>query len=209
MKKKYKYPLIILILVIIIIIGLIVFKMFFTKSEVKNNVKVIDSIVDFSYTLDERDTTLMKDTYKELKNVLKEKDINYEEYASILARLFVIDLFTMDNKINKYDVACLEYVYPDNVDNFKTNVEDTIYKTIEDNTYGKRSEKLSVVNSVNVTDVSTNTFKINEEEVPSYVVTLNWDYESDLGYDKNATITLVKKDKKLYVVEYESGVVNE
>lgn len=208
MKKKYKYPLIILILVIIIIIGLIVFKMFFTKSEVKNNVKVIDSIVDFSYTLDERDTTLMKDTYKELKRVLKEKDINYEEYASILARLFVIDLFTMDNKINKYDVACLEYVYPDNVDNFKTNVEDTIYKTIEDNTYGKRTEKLSVVSSVNVTDVSTNTFKINEEEVPSYVVTLNWDYENDLGYDKNATITLVKKDKKLYAVEYE-GVVNE
>ena len=209
MKKKYKYPLLILILVIIIIIGLIIFKMFFTKSEVKNNVKVIDSIVDFSYTLDERDTTLMKDTYKELKNVLKEKDINYEEYANILARLFVIDLFTMDNKINKYDVACLEYVYPDNVDNFKTNVEDTIYKTIEDNTYGKRTEKLSVVSSVNVTDVSTSTFKINEEEVPSYVVTLNWDYESDLGYDKNATITLVKKDKKLYVVEYESGVVNE
>ena len=208
MKKKYKYPLLILILVIIIIIGLIVFKMFFTKSEVKNNVKVIDSIVDFSYTLDERDTTLMKDTYKELKRVLKEKDINYEEYASILARLFVIDLFTMDNKINKYDVACLEYVYPDNVDNFKTNVEDTIYKTIEDNTYGKRTEKLSVVSSVNVTDVSTNTFKINEEEVPSYVVTLNWDYENDLGYDKNATITLVKKDKKLHVVEYE-GVVNE
>ena len=208
MKKKYKYPLLILILVIIIIIGLIVFKMFFTKSEVKNNVKVIDSIVDFSYTLDERDTTLMKDTYKELKRVLKEKDINYEEYASILARLFVIDLFTMDNKINKYDVACLEYVYPDNVDNFKTNVEDTIYKTIEDNTYGKRTEKLSVVSSVNVTDVSTNTFKINEEEVPSYVVTLNWDYENDLGYDKNATITLVKKDKKLYVVEYED-VVNE
>jgi len=141
MKKKYKYPLLILILVIIIIIGLIVFKMFFTKSEVKNNVKVIDSIVDFSYTLDERDTTLMKDTYKELKRVLKEKDINYEEYASILARLFVIDLFTMDNKINKYDVACLEYVYPDNVDNFKTNVEDTIYKTIEDNTYGKKNRK--------------------------------------------------------------------
>lgn len=208
MKKKYKYPLLILILVIIIIIGLIIFKMFFTKSEVKNNVKVIDSIVDFSYTLDERDTTLMKDTYKELKRVLKEKDINYEEYASILARLFVIDLFTMDNKINKYDVACLEYVYPDNVDNFKTNVEDTIYKTIEDNTYDKRTKKLSVVSSVNVTDVSTNTFKINEEEVPSYVVTLNWNYENDLGYDKNATITLVKKDKKLYVVEYE-GVVNE
>ena len=47
MKKKYKYPLLLLILVIIVIVGLILFKLFFAKDEVKNNVKVIDSIVDF------------------------------------------------------------------------------------------------------------------------------------------------------------------
>lgn len=209
MKKKYKYPLLLLILVIIVIVGLILFKLFFAKDEVKNNVKVIDSIVDFSYTLDERDTKLMKDTYEELKNILKEREIDYDEYAKVLAKLFVIDLFTMDNKINKYDVACLEYVYPDNLENFKTNVEDTIYKLMEDNTYGKRTEKLSIVNNVEITNEEESTFKINEEEVPSYVVTLNWTYDKDLGYDKNATITMIKKDKKLYVVEYKAGAVNE
>ena len=209
MKKKYKYPLLLLILVIIVIVGLILFKLFFAKDEVKNNVKVIDTIVDFSYTLDERDTKLMKDTYEELKNILKEKEINYNEYSKVLAKLFVIDLFTMDNKINKYDVACLEYVYPDNLENFKTNVEDTIYKLMEDNTYGKRTEKLSIVNSVEVTNEEESTFKINEEEVPSYVVTLNWTYDKDLGYDKNASITIIRKDKKLYVVEYKAGAVNE
>lgn len=209
MKKKYKYPLLLLILVIIVIVGLILFKLFFSKDKVKNNVKVIDSIVDFSYTLDERDTKLMKDTYEELKNILKEREIDYDEYAKVLAKLFVIDLFTMDNKINKYDVACLEYVYPDNLENFKTNVEDTIYKLMEDNTYGKRTEKLSIVNNVEITNEEESTFKINEEEVPSYVVTLNWTYDKDLGYDKNATITMIRKDKKLYVVEYKAGAVNE
>ena len=209
MKKKYKYPLLLLILVIIVIVGLILFKLFFAKDEVKNNVKVIDSIVDFSYTLDERDTKLMKDNYQELKNILKEREIDYKEYAIVLAKLFVIDLFTMDNKINKYDVACLEYVYPDNLENFKTNVEDTIYKLMEDNTYGKRTEKLSIVNNVEITNEEESTFKINEEEVPSYVVTLNWTYDKDLGYDKNAKITMIRKDKKLYVVEYKAGAVNE
>lgn len=209
MKKKYKYPLLLLILVIIVIVGLILFKLFFAKDEVKNNVKVIDSIVDFSYTLDERDTKLMKDTYEELKNILKEREIDYDEYAKVLAKLFVIDLFTMDNKINKYDVACLEYVYPDNLENFKTNVEDTIYKLMEDNTYGKRTEKLSIVNSVEITKEEESTFKIKEEELPSYVVTLNWTYDKDLGYDKNATITMIRKDKKLYAVEYKAGAVNE
>ena len=209
MKKKYKNPLLLLILVIIILLGLIVFKIFFAKDEVKNNVKVIDSIVDFSYTLDERDTKLMKDNYQELKNILKEKEIDYNEYSKVLAKLFVIDLFTMDNKINKYDVGCLEYVYPDNLENFKTNVEDTIYKLMEDNTYDKRTEKLSIVNSVEITNEEESTFKLNEEEVPSYVVTLNWTYDKDLGYDKNATITMIRKDRKLYVVEYKAGAVNE
>lgn len=209
MKKKYKKILKLIILIIIIIAILILSKIFFGKEKVKNDVKVIDSIVDFSYTLDERDTKLMKDTYEELKKVLKEKDINYEEYAKVLSKLFVIDLFTMENKINKYDIACLEYVYPDNLNNFKLNVEDTLYKLLEDNTYGKRKQNLPIVSKVEVTNIEKSSYTINEENVDSYVVNLNWEYVTDLGYDKSATLTLVKKENKLYVVEYKAGVVNE
>jgi len=208
MKKKYKTLLIIIVICIILIIGLLVIKNM--KNEgVKNNVKVVDSIVDFSYTLDERDTSLMKENYKELKKLLKEKDINYEEYSQIIAKLFIIDLFTMDNKINKYDVGSLEYVYPETIDNFKLNIEDTIYKSMEDNTYDKRVQELPIVKSIEVIDTKTSTFKINEEELDSFIVTLNWEYEKDLGYDKEATITLIKENKKVYVVEYKAGALNE
>lgn len=208
MKKKYKTLLIIIVICIIIIIGLLVIKNM--KNEgVKNNVKVVDSIVDFSYTLDERDTSLMKENYKELKKILKEKDINYEEYSQVIAKLFIIDLFTMDNKINKYDVGSLEYVYPETIDNFKLNIEDTIYKSMEDNTYDKRVQELPIVKSIEVIDTKTSTFKINEEELDSFIVTLNWEYEKDLGYDKEATITLIKENKKVYVVEYKAGALNE
>lgn len=208
MKKKYKTLLIIIVICIILIIGLLVIKNM--KNEgVKNNVKVVDSIVDFSYTLDERDTSLMKENYKELKKILKEKDINYEEYSQIIAKLFIIDLFTMDNKINKYDVGSLEYVYPETIDNFKLNIEDTIYKSMEDNTYDKRVQELPIVKSIEVIDTKTSTFKINEEELDSFIVTLNWEYEKDLGYDKEATITLIKENKKVYVVEYKAGALNE
>ena len=208
MKKKYKTLLIIIVICIILIIGLLVIKNM--KNEgVKNNVKVVDSIVDFSYTLDERDTSLMKENYKELKKMLKEKDINYEEYSQVIAKLFIIDLFTMDNKINKYDVGSLEYVYPETIDNFKLNIEDTIYKSMEDNTYDKRVQELPIVKSIEVIDTKTSTFKINEEELDSFIVTLNWEYEKDLGYDKEAIITLIKENKKVYVVEYKAGALNE
>jgi hypothetical protein len=151
----------------------------------------------------------MKENYKELKKLLKEKDINYEEYSQIIAKLFIIDLFTMDNKINKYDVGSLEYVYPETIDNFKLNIEDTIYKSMEDNTYDKRVQELPIVKSIEVIDTKTSTFKINEEELDSFIVTLNWEYEKDLGYDKEATITLIKENKKVYVVEYKAGALNE
>lgn len=205
MKKKYKILLIVIIVLIIVIIAAIVAFKFLKGSEPAEPVKVVDSIDNFDYTLDDRDTELMKNTYNELKTVLSSDEIDYEKYAEILSKLFVIDLFTMDNKVNRYDVGSTEYVYPDSVDNFKTNVEDTIYKSMENNSDGKRRQDLPEVSSIDNTSVETSTFTIGEEEHESFVVNINWSYVSDLGYDDNATITLIELNEKLYVVEYVTG----
>ena len=205
MKKKYKVILIIIIILIVLLVASLVAVKLLSKSDNKDAVKVVDSIDEFGYTLDDRDTELMKNTYNELKNVLSADEINYEEYAKKLAELFVIDLFTMDNKVNRYDVGSTEYVYPDNVDNFKTNVEDTIYKSMENNSNGKRRQDLPEVSSITNSSVEGSTFLFGEDEYDSYVVSITWDYVDDLGYDDNATITLIELDNKLYVVEYVTG----
>ena len=205
MKKKYKILLIVIIVLIIVIIAAIVAFKFLKGSEPAEPVKVVDRIDNFDYTLDDCDTELMKNTYNELKTVLSSDEIDYEKYAEILSKLFVIDLFTMDNKVNRYDVGSTEYVYPDSVDNFKTNVEDTIYKSMENNSDGKRKQDLPEVSSIDNTSVETSTFTIGEEEHESFVVNINWSYVSDLGYDDNATITLIELNEKLYVVEYVTG----
>ena len=205
MKKKYKMLLTILIILIIIIVAAIIVFKVFQGSSAAEPVKVVDSIDNFDYTLDDRDTELMKKTYNELKDILTASDIDYEKYAQALAKLFVIDLFTMDNKVNRYDVGSTEYVYPDSVENFKTNVEDTIYKTMENNSNGKRKQKLPEVSAIDESNVETSTFTIGEDEYESYIVKLSWSYEKDLGYDKNATITLIPLNEKLYVVEYVTG----
>ena len=205
MKKKYKILLIVIIVLIIVIIATIVAFKFLKGSEPAEPVKVVDRKDNFDYTLDDRDTELMKNTYNELKTVLSSDEIDYEKYAEILSKLFVIDLFTMDNKVNRYDVGSTEYVYPDSVDNFKTNVEDTIYKSMENNSDGKRRQDLPEVSSIDNTSVETSTFTIGEEEHESFVVNINWSYVSDLGYDDNATITLIELNEKLYVVEYVTG----
>lgn len=203
MKKKYKIALI-LIIILIIIVTLFMALKFFLKNEPAEPVKVVDSIENFSYTLDDRDTELMKNTYNELKEVLS-NDIDYEKYAELLAKLFVIDLFTMNNKVNRYDVGSTEYVYPDSVDNFKTNVEDTIYKTMENNSNGKRKQDLPEVKSITLEKITENTYEIEEETYDSYVVSLNWEYVTDYGYDDTATITLIELNDQLYVTEYVTG----
>ena len=204
MKKKYKLGLILIAISIVLI--LVITIIFLLKGDKKvEKTKVVDSIDNFSYTLDDRDTKLMKETYNELKDILNKDQIDYEAYAKTLAKLFVIDLFTMNNKINKYDVGSTEYVYLESVDNFKLNVEDTIYKSMEDNSDGKRKQDLPEVISVDALNIEEVEFEIKEEIEKVYEVKLTWEYEKDLGYDDNATIKLLNVDDKLYVVEYATG----
>lgn len=206
MKKKYKRILIIILIVVLLaIISFVIYKILLNNKTEEEVVNVVDSISEYGYNLDDRDTELMKSTYEELKNILNSDEIDYELYANTLAKLFVIDLFTMDNKINKYDVGSTEYVYPDALENFKLNVEDTLYKHMENNSSGKRKQELPEVSSIEVLSNETDEYTIGENSFDSYIVNLSWQYVSDLGYDNNALITLINLDNKLYVVEYEVG----
>ncbi len=208
MRKKYKLTLIIIAILIIMVAFITFFILFNGKKEVEK-INVVDSIDEYGYTLDDRDSKLMKEIYEELKNILIKDEINYEEYAKTISKLFVIDLFTMNNKINKYDVGSTEYVYTENADNFKLNVEDTIYKSIINNSNGKRKQELPCVSSVNIESITEEVFEMNENMVDAYVIKINWKYEKDLGYDDYATIKLIKEDNKLYVVEYIAGELEE
>ena len=159
-----------------------------------------DTINGYDYTLKSNATKLYEDEFKALKANL-EGDINYDEYAVSVAKLFVIDLYTINNKINKYDTGGASFVYPDGRDNYKLNVQDTIYKYVEDNTNGKRTQNLPEVSSVIVKDSKKDTYKIGDNSFEAYKINLEWSYVQDLGYDKTGEIILIKKDRNIYVVE--------
>ena len=204
MKKRRRNILIIIAVLIIICISLVVY--FFSvdlsknKDEEVSKLSYIDIIKGYDYTLEERDTKLFKDTYYQLKEVLSSSEINYEEYAKLLSELYVIDLYTIDNKFDKYDVGATEYIYTDGVENFILKVDDTIYKYVEDYKDGKRKQDLPIVESITVSSVEEEKFQIGEEELDGYKVNVKWEYKEDLDYDTEAIINLVKKDDKLYIV---------
>lgn len=204
MRKKYKIGLILIAILIIIVIALGISKIFLKKEEVKpkNETKIISKIDSYGYSLDDRDTKYMKETFKELENVLNAEEIDNEEYAKILSKLFIIDFYTLNNKINKYDVGSLEYILNGKEEMFKTKAMDTIYSDIIDNTYMDRVQELPEITNVEVLEVKEDKIELNKEEVNCYKVTMTYSYKKDLGYDKEGTIYLVKKDNKLEVALY-------
>jgi hypothetical protein len=200
-KKQKKIIIIIVIVLILVLGGLLGYR---TAKSVKSEIpvkiiEVLETIDGYGYSLEDRDTEIYKEKYYELKSVLEE-EIDYEKYASLLAELFSIDLYTIDNKTNKYDVGSLDFIYPDEQDKFKSKVMDTMYKLVEDNSTNTREQTLPIVKSTEVTNIKKDKYTKDGTTLPSYEVTLTNTYEEDLGYDKNIKVTMVLEDNKLYVV---------
>ncbi len=205
MRKKYKIgmTLIAILIILVSIVGLS--KLFLKKdkeSKPKIETKIISNIEKYGYTLDDRDTKYMKETFKELESVLNAEEINEEEYAKILSKLFIIDFYTLSNKINKYDVGSLEYILNDKQEMFKNKAMDTIYSDIYDNTYMDRVQELPEITKVEIVDFKEEEIEINKETIESYKVTMHFTYKKELGYDKEGTLNLVKNNNKLEVVMY-------
>jgi hypothetical protein len=76
---------------------------------------------------------------------------------------------------------------------FEQKVIDTIYNSLLDNTYGDRKQELPEVSSVEVLSNTESTYKLGDKEVKAYVITLNISYVTDMGYDKEATVTVCQE----------------
>ena len=210
MRKRYKIGLIVISVLLVGVIGIGVLKVFMPSEEENrgepNVSSVISNINDYGYTLDDRDTGYMKEVFGELETVLNQGEVDYQEYARLLAQLFVIDFYTLDNKINKYDVGGLEYILSSSIETFRQKAVDTIYRDIVDNTYRDRIQDLPEITNVEIVNVEDTTFTLNEEEVEAIKVTMRYEYRKNLGYDTEGTIYFVRNEQKLEVASYTPSI---
>lgn len=195
------------VIIIFIIVGILLFG--YLGYRVKNDFfkgserKKLDSIELYGYTLSKNDTDIYKTYFKELSKVLNEKTIDYNEYAKLISKLFVIDLYTLDNKLASTDIGGLEFLHNDLKDNFKENMGSTLYNFVESNIDGKRTQELPIVKDVEVSDVFETKYTYNETEYDAYIVSTNITYEKDLGYPKSMKLTIIKDNNILHIVKGE------
>ena len=67
--------------------------------------------------------------------------------------MFIVDFYSLSDKTAKTDVGGVDIVYPDILNNFLENAEDTFYKYVESNVYNNRKQSLPTVNTVTVDNI--------------------------------------------------------
>ena len=160
----------------------------------------IDSIDGYNYTLSENDTPYYKSLFKELKNVLNKKHINENQYAELVAKMFIADFFNLDNKLNQNDVGGLEFIYHDYQNNFKQLALSTMYSSIKSNNDDQRTQNLPIVLDVEVSPVKQESYTYgNTTDDEAYFVNFYINYEENLGYQTEGRLILIHNGKKIEV----------
>lgn len=207
MKKNKNKNKVIIGLIIIIFIALLGIASYFVydkyiKSNDENEVKVIKEISKYNYKLLENKTQLYKDEFETLDEILNSEEINYDEYAKQVAKMFIIDFYTLSNKESKNDIGGTEYIKESMRDNFIEEARSTFYKYLEVKSEN-RTQKLPEVSIIENVLVEKTSFTYSDKTTAdnAYKVTISWNYIEDLGYEKEAKMILVKENEKLYIVE--------
>ena len=209
-RKKSKLKRFIVFLFVLLIAGGLVFmalKITKKSEPKKTEKKVVDKIDNFDYVVAETDTKLFKDEFKKLKKILSADEVDNKKYAASVAKLFVIDFYTLDNKLSKNDVGGVQFVYNNYKKTFIDKSRDEFYKYVKSNLDNDRKQELPEVKTITVnsnepvsagSEISGDEFRqINE----AYKISLSWTYEKDLGYQTSATLIVVKDNDKFAVAK--------
>jgi len=204
-KKKINFVIITIVILLVALIGFFAYKRFFANEKTPTTVKVVDKIDDYGYELETDATELYKKLYEELRSLLQQEEFDEKEYASLISKLLVVDFYNLDNKISKNDIGGVQFIRNEQQKNFILKASETVYKYIEHNVYGNRTQELPIVSDVETLDIKETTYKYKDiEEEQAYKVTVNISYEKALDYPTEVTVVLIhskEMPKKLEVIK--------
>ncbi len=192
-----------MIVIALVLLVIEITKLLPKKSPIKE-AKVLNTIKEYNYVLKDNKSKKYQASFKELSKILSEKEVNEESYASKLAEMFIIDFYSLVDKSSKTDVGGVDLVYPDILQNFLQNAENTFYKYVESDIYNNRNQKLPEVKEVTITSTEKIPFTYGTTtDEAAYEVKVSWTYaeEGFNDYQNSATLIFVHQDKKLYLVE--------
>lgn len=203
LKKKVKVILVIAILLIVAGLGFLAYESI--KPKAVKTATVENEIKDYGYTLKSTRSARYKEAFQELKDILSKKNVDEEAYLKQISKMFIMDFYTLDDKLANTDVGGIDFVHTNAKTNFLEKSEDTVYKYVENDIYGNRNQKLPEVTDVTVENIENIEYTIGTDftDDNAYQVEVSIKYKEDMDYPTKATLTFVHEDNKLSLVEVE------
>lgn len=203
MKKKINYKVIftIILIFLFVLLGICIKNIYSTLSKTEE-VKTLSAIDAYGYILNENDSPYFQEIFKELEECLNKSDIDYDNYAELISKLFVVDFYSLEYSLSKSDVGGTQFITSDYQDSFVSKAKDTVYAYVESNVYGKRDQELPNVISVEVESIENSEYdgELYQDD-EAYYVDLKLTYEEDLDYPEEVSLVLIHNDNKLEIVK--------
>ena len=167
-----------------------VYNSFFNKPTEATKPKVVDEIKTFNYAL-------------------SEKEVDNKKYAETVAKLFIIDFFSLDNKTSKNDIGGVQFVYSKFKTDFVDYARNSIYKRVNNKIDSKEKQNLPLVDEIKVDSVEevvpSQIFEhqdfAEDNEADAYEVSLSWSYKNGDDFQTSTVLTLVKDGSKLSIAK--------
>ena len=203
LKKKVKVILIIAIILIVAGLGFLAYES--VKPKAVKTATVENEIEEYGYTLKSTRNDRYKEAFQELKDILSKKEVDEEAYVEQISKMFIMDFYTLNDKLANTDVGGIDFVHTNAKTNFLEKAEDTVYKYVENDIYGNREQQLPEVTEVTVEKVENIEYTIGTDftDDNAYQVEVSLKYKEDMDYPTKATLIFVHEDNKLSLVEME------
>ena len=198
-----------IVLALLIVDGFYIYNNFIKIRTSAKKPKVVDEIKSFEYTVNEKDTKLYKSTFNELKKVLTAKKVDEEKYAETIAKLFVIDFFSLENKTSKNDIGGVQFVFSSYKKDFVDYAREGIYKQVKNNIDSGKKQDLPLVDEVEIkktdkivpSQVFQNEAVSSDTEEDGYEIEVEWSYKDSDDFQTHAVLTIIKDGTKLSVAK--------
>ena len=203
LKKKVKVILVLAIILIIAGLAFLAYESF--KPKATKTATVENEIEEYGYTLKSTRNDRYKKMFQELQDILSKKKVDEEAYVEQISKMFIMDFYTLNDKLANTDVGGIDFVHADAKTNFLLISEDTVYKYVESDIYGNRDQQLPEVTEVTVEKVENIEYTIGTDftDDNAYQVEVSLKYKEDMDYPTKATLIFVHEDNKLSLVEME------
>ena len=192
------------VLAAILVIGFVFVLFLFKTRNQLQVVTVISEIDSYNYKLESNATRIYKKYYKELEEELSDNKVDEKNYASLISKLFIIDYYTLNNKVTNKDIGGVQFIHSNLQDSFITNASNTVYKYVKSDLYGNRKQKLPEVNDVEIKSINEIKYENREfQDSFGYEVVVSVGYVKDYDYPEEVTLTIIHEENKLVIVEVE------